>query len=140
MQQIERAAEAAACAELVDAPAQNQNAIAHLIEQRLSQVGNVFVEFAACIDDKFGCGRRSGRTDIGNEIGDREIGFVADAGNYWNCGLRNRTRDGFFPKPALDPDTIVGLDTIVNDAVELKYTPAPLTKEQLAQLVQIPPR
>jgi NitT/TauT family transport system substrate-binding protein len=54
--------------------------------------------------------------------------------------IAKRTRDGFFPKLALDPDTIVGLDTIVNDAVELKYTPAPLTKEQLAQLIQIPPR
>ena len=51
-----------------------------------------------------------------------------------------RTRDGFFPKQALDPDRIVGLDTIVNDAVALKYTDAPLTKEQLAGLIQIPPR
>ena len=31
-------------------------------------------------------------------------------------------------------------DTIVKDAVELKYTEAPLTKEQLAELIQIPPR
>src|SRR5262249_37050197 len=51
-----------------------------------------------------------------------------------------RTRDGFFPKEALDPDRIVGLDTIVNDAVQLKFTEAPLTKEQLAGLIQIPPR
>ena len=51
-----------------------------------------------------------------------------------------RTRDGFFPKQALDPDRIVGLDTIVNDAVALKYTETPLTKDQLAGLIQIPPR
>jgi NitT/TauT family transport system substrate-binding protein len=51
-----------------------------------------------------------------------------------------RTRDGFFPKAALDPDRIVGLDPIVNDAVTLKYTASPLTKEQLADLIQIPPR
>lgn len=51
-----------------------------------------------------------------------------------------RTRDGFFAKAAVDPDHIVGLDTIVNDAVKLKYTAAPLTKEQLATLIQIPPR
>jgi NitT/TauT family transport system substrate-binding protein len=51
-----------------------------------------------------------------------------------------RTRDGFFPKQALDPDRIVGLDTIVNDAVQLKYTEAPLTQQQLAGLIQIPPR
>ena len=51
-----------------------------------------------------------------------------------------RTRDEFFPKAAIDPDRVVGLDAIVKDAVELKFTAAPLTKEQLAELVQIPPR
>jgi NitT/TauT family transport system substrate-binding protein len=49
-----------------------------------------------------------------------------------------RTRDGFFPKASVDPDRIVGLDTIVNDAVQLKYATSPLTKEQLADLIQIP--
>jgi NitT/TauT family transport system substrate-binding protein len=51
-----------------------------------------------------------------------------------------RTRDDFFPKAAIDPDKVVGLDTIVKDAVELKFTAAQLTKEQLAELIQIPPR
>jgi NitT/TauT family transport system substrate-binding protein len=51
-----------------------------------------------------------------------------------------RTRDEFFPPPAIEPDKIVGLDTIVNDAVELKFTATPMTKEQLAELIQIPPR
>ena len=51
-----------------------------------------------------------------------------------------RTRDEFFPTPAIEPDQIVGLDTIVKDAVELKFTAQPLTKEQLAELIQIPPR
>ncbi|MFO1398559.1 MAG: ABC transporter substrate-binding protein [Burkholderiales bacterium] len=51
-----------------------------------------------------------------------------------------RTRDDFFPKAAVDPDKIVGLDTIVPDAVALKFTAQPLTKEQLAELIQIPPR
>ncbi len=54
--------------------------------------------------------------------------------------MAKRTRDDFFPKAAVDPDRIVGLDTIVPDAVTLKYTAAPLTKEQLAELIQIPPR
>jgi len=49
-------------------------------------------------------------------------------------------RDRFFPKVALDPDNVVGLDVIVRDAVTLKYTAAPLSKEQLAELIQIPPR
>jgi NitT/TauT family transport system substrate-binding protein len=51
-----------------------------------------------------------------------------------------RTRDEFFPPPAIEPDTIVGLDTIVKDAVVLKFTANELTKEQLADLIQIPPR
>ena len=54
--------------------------------------------------------------------------------------LAKRSRDDFFPKAALDPDKIVGLETIIPDAVTLKYTAAPLTKEQLAELIQIPPR
>jgi NitT/TauT family transport system substrate-binding protein len=51
-----------------------------------------------------------------------------------------RTRDGFFPKPALDPDRIVGLNVIVNDAVALKYIPAVLDDRRLTELIQIPPR
>jgi ABC-type nitrate/sulfonate/bicarbonate transport system substrate-binding protein len=51
-----------------------------------------------------------------------------------------RTRDDFFKWPAIDPDKIVGLDQIVKDAVDLKFTTTPLTKEQLADLIRIPPR
>jgi NitT/TauT family transport system substrate-binding protein len=54
--------------------------------------------------------------------------------------MAKRTRNDFFPRASVDPDKIVGLDTIVPDAVVLKYTAAPLTKEQLAELIQIPPR
>ncbi len=51
-----------------------------------------------------------------------------------------RTRDDFFPPPAIEPDQIVGLDMIVKDAVALKFTAAELSREQLADLIQIPPR
>jgi len=51
-----------------------------------------------------------------------------------------RTRDEFFSKAAVDPDKIVGVDVIVKDAVTLKYTANELSKEQLAELIQIPPR
>jgi NitT/TauT family transport system substrate-binding protein len=54
--------------------------------------------------------------------------------------IAKRTRDGFFPKESINPDRVVGLDTIVNDAVAFKYTTTPLTKEQLSELIQIPPR
>jgi NitT/TauT family transport system substrate-binding protein len=50
-----------------------------------------------------------------------------------------RSRE-FFEKSALDPDRVVGLDVIVKDAVALKYTAMELTKEQLTELIQIPPR
>jgi NitT/TauT family transport system substrate-binding protein len=50
-----------------------------------------------------------------------------------------RTRDQFFPREAIDPDRIVGLDQIVKDAVDLKFTTQALTKAQLAELVQMPP-
>lgn len=52
--------------------------------------------------------------------------------------IAKRVRDDFFPKEALDPDTIVGLDMILPDAVALKYIAAPLTREQLSELIQIP--
>jgi ABC-type nitrate/sulfonate/bicarbonate transport system substrate-binding protein len=51
-----------------------------------------------------------------------------------------RTRDGFFPKESVNPDKITGLDVIVHDAVTLKFTAAELTKAQLGELIQIPPR
>jgi len=51
-----------------------------------------------------------------------------------------RIRDDYFPKSALSPDRIVGLDLIMPEAVNLKFIAAPLTKEQLTELIQIPPR
>lgn len=46
----------------------------------------------------------------------------------------------FYPKDALDPDRIEGIDAVMADAVSMKFIPAPLTKEQLAQFFQVPPR
>jgi NitT/TauT family transport system substrate-binding protein len=51
-----------------------------------------------------------------------------------------QTRDEFFPKEALNPDRITGLDVIVKDAAELKYTDTQLQPAQLTDLIQIPPR
>ena len=51
-----------------------------------------------------------------------------------------RTRDDFFPRASIEPDKITGLDTIVKDAVALKFTAAELTKAQLDELIQIPQR
>ena len=49
-----------------------------------------------------------------------------------------RTRDDFFPGDAINPDKIVGLDQIVKDAVELKFTATQLTDAQVKELIQIP--
>ena len=51
-----------------------------------------------------------------------------------------RTRDDFFPRSSIEPDRITGLDTIVKDAVTMKFTATELTKAQLDELIQIPPR
>src|SRR5262245_12775939 len=53
--------------------------------------------------------------------------------------LAKRSRDDFFPRSSLSPDRIIGLDIIVKDAVALKFTATEMTKEQLAELIQIPP-
>jgi NitT/TauT family transport system substrate-binding protein len=54
--------------------------------------------------------------------------------------LAKRVRDEFFPKSLVDPDQIHGLDTLIPEAVNLKFISAPLTKEQIAELIQISPR
>ena len=51
-----------------------------------------------------------------------------------------RVRDQFFPKSAISPDEITGLDLIMPDAMDLKFISAPLGQRQLAELIQIPPR
>jgi hypothetical protein len=40
----------------------------------------------------------------------------------------------------LDPYRISGLDAAMADAIAVKLLPAPLTKEQLGELFQVPPR
>jgi NitT/TauT family transport system substrate-binding protein len=46
----------------------------------------------------------------------------------------------FHPKHALQTDEMKDLDGIQRDAVKLKFIDAPLSKEQLTELIQIPPR
>ena len=51
-----------------------------------------------------------------------------------------RVRDDFFAKSVVNPDEIFGLDALVKEAVNLKFIERPLTAQQLAELIQIPPR
>jgi len=50
--------------------------------------------------------------------------------------MARRVRDEFFPKALMQMSEIKGLDELLKDAVELKYTPQPLTKQQVGELVQ----
>ena len=54
--------------------------------------------------------------------------------------LAKRVSDEFFPKSLVNPDQIHGLETLIPEAVNLKFIPTPLTKEQIAELIQISPR
>jgi NitT/TauT family transport system substrate-binding protein len=45
-----------------------------------------------------------------------------------------------YPKASLQTDEMKDLDGIQRDAVKLKFLDQPLSKDQLAQLLQIPPR
>jgi NitT/TauT family transport system substrate-binding protein len=54
--------------------------------------------------------------------------------------MAKHVRDDFFPKSLIDPDKIAGLDSLMEEAVNLKFIPAPLTKAQTDELIQISPR
>jgi NitT/TauT family transport system substrate-binding protein len=53
--------------------------------------------------------------------------------------LLKESMEKFHPKSALQTDHFADLDGAVRDAVKLKFLEKPLTKEQLAELLQIPP-
>jgi NitT/TauT family transport system substrate-binding protein len=46
----------------------------------------------------------------------------------------------FHPKAAMQTDEMQDMEGIQRDAVKLKFIDAPLSKERLAELIQIPPR
>jgi NitT/TauT family transport system substrate-binding protein len=54
--------------------------------------------------------------------------------------LAKRIRDEFLPKEAEQPDRVSGIDGITENAIAFKVLQAPLTKAQLDELIQIPPR
>ncbi len=54
--------------------------------------------------------------------------------------LTKKTMGDFYPKIALDPDRIEDIDSVMSDAVGNKFLPAPLSKEQVAEFFQVPPK
>ena len=70
--------------------------VAHVVDEMALMFGDVALEFLARADDNFRRGGRSGGAQVRHEIGDGEIGFVADAGDHRNQRRGNRARDNFF--------------------------------------------
>ena len=54
--------------------------------------------------------------------------------------MAKRVRDEFFPRALVMPDGIKGLDSLMADAIELKFISAPLSRSQIADLVQLQPK
>jgi NitT/TauT family transport system substrate-binding protein len=54
--------------------------------------------------------------------------------------LLKESMDKFQPKETMQTDKFADLDGAIADAVKLKFLDKPLTKEQIAELLQIPPR
>lgn len=51
----------------------------------------------------------------------------------------NRMLKDFIPRESLQTRKILGLNDSMQDAVQFKFAPAPLTEQQLKELIQIPP-
>src|SRR2546425_103451 len=49
-----------------------------------------------------------------------------------------RALQEFLPLAAVDPDRISGIEEVMADAMAFKFISAPLTKDELAELIQIP--
>jgi NitT/TauT family transport system substrate-binding protein len=49
-------------------------------------------------------------------------------------------RDNFYPKELLDPYRVVGLETMINDALKYKFVAAPITVDQVKKYLAIPER
>jgi len=52
--------------------------------------------------------------------------------------LALQIRDTFMPKPVMSPDKVSGVDAIMADAITFKTLAAPLSEQQLSELIQIP--
>jgi NitT/TauT family transport system substrate-binding protein len=45
----------------------------------------------------------------------------------------------FIPKETMMPDRIMGMDEIISDAIKQRFIAQPLTREEIAEFVRIPP-
>ena len=113
-----------------DAPSRDQTVRVHIVNANaLAQRKDVFVRFMQAY-------RESYDFLYANPEGVKlyaQYGKVSEA-------LAARIRDEFMPKAALQPDRVSGIEAVTQDAITFKVLSAPLSKEQLAEFIQIPPR
>src|SRR6185437_3042159 len=72
-----------------------------------SQFGNALGDLVLCFGNEFGCGRWRGRAQIGDEIGDSEVGFVTNRRDHRQSAACNAAghalaveRGQIFERPA----------------------------------------
>ena len=70
----------------------HEQAIAHRAVQALVQAGRLFFDLLPRTDHELGCRGWRGRPEIGDEIGDGEIGFVTYGRNDRNLRRSNGAR------------------------------------------------
>src|SRR5207302_10796910 len=90
------ARERRAAADDVDAPAEPLNAAARGCAQAVAKAIDAAAELVVPRDDKFRRRGRRWRTDIGDEVRDRDISFVADGRDHRHPRLNDRARDDLF--------------------------------------------
>ena len=93
---VERASEAGAAREFMNAAAENEDAVPHLLRKSAAEVGDVLVELAARLDNQFSGSGGRGSAHIGDEVSDSEISFVADAGDDRNLRVGDGASHDFF--------------------------------------------
>jgi NitT/TauT family transport system substrate-binding protein len=54
--------------------------------------------------------------------------------------LATEIRDKFLPRDAMQPDRVSGIDATMADAIAFKVLSAPLSRNQIDELIRIPPR
>jgi NitT/TauT family transport system substrate-binding protein len=114
-----------------DAPStHNQTVRVHIVNANtLAQRGEVMKHFADAYRETY-------EFLYGNPEGAKiyaEYGKVSER-------LAIRIREEFLPKAALQPDDVLGIDAVTRDAIDFKFMQSPLTKEQLGEVIRIPPR
>src|ERR1022692_2254976 len=81
---------------LLPAARQHSQVVAHGVHQLLLEAGDAVEQFLAGADDHLGGGRGRGGAQVGDEIGDGHVGFMAHGGHDRYGAARDGAGDSFF--------------------------------------------